>query len=57
MGENPGKVIARTAQELGVKTVMIGATKRSALVNLLRGDVFRNLATNLPRDCHLVISG
>ena len=57
MGENPGKLIARTARELGVTTVMIGATKRSALVNLLRGEVFRNLATHLPKECHLVISG
>ena len=56
-GENPGKMIALAAKDLGVKTVMIGTTQRSALVNLLRGDVLRNLARNLPRDCHLVISG
>ncbi len=57
MGENPGKLIAHTARELGVKTVMIGTTRRSALINLLRGEVFRNLATHLSRECHLIISG
>lgn len=57
LGENPGKLIAGAAQELEVNTVMIGATRRSALVNLLRGDVVRTLAKNLPRDCHIVISG
>lgn len=57
LGEDPGKLIADTARELGVKTVMIGTTKRSALINLLRGDVLRNLAKNLPPRCHLVISG
>ena len=57
LGENPGKLIAGAAQELEVNTVMIGATRRSALVNLLRGDVVRTLAQNLPRDCHIVISG
>lgn len=56
-GVDPGKLIAETARELGVTTVLIGTTKRSALTNLLRGDVFRSLAKHLPSDCHLVISG
>ncbi len=57
LGEDPGKLIADAAKELGVKTVMIGTTKRSALVSLLRGDVLRTLAHNLPKECHLVING
>ena len=56
MGDNPGKLIARAAKELEVNTVMIGASKRSALVSLLRGDVLRSLSHNLPRNCHLVIT-
>jgi len=56
-GEDPGKLIADTARELSVATVLIGTTKRSALTNLLRGDVLRTLARHLPRECHLVISG
>ncbi len=55
-GENPGRMIARAATELGVNTVMIGTTRRSALVSLLRGDVLRNLSTNLPKSCHLLIT-
>ncbi len=57
LGDDPGKLIADAAKELGVKTVMIGATKRSALISLLRGDVLRTLAHHLPKDCHLVING
>lgn len=57
LGEDPGKLIADAARELTVNTVMIGTTKRSALTNLLRGDVLRTLDKNLPRECHLVISG
>jgi len=57
LGEDPGKLIANAAKDLGVNTVMIGTTKRSALVSLLRGDILRTLAMNLPRECHLVISG
>lgn len=56
-GENPGRLIAHAARELDVNTVMIGTTQRSALVGLLRGDVFRTLAKHLPRECHLVITG
>lgn len=57
LGANPGKLIAQTARELEVDTVIIGTTKRSALTNLLRGEVLRNLTHNLPKQCHLVISG
>lgn len=56
LSQDPGKTIARTAGELGVKTVMIGTTRRSALTSLIRGDVLRTLAINLPRECHLVIT-
>ena len=57
IGEQPGKQIARAARELGVSTVMIGTTRRSALFALLRGDVLRTLAHDLPRNCHLLITG
>ncbi|OQA55862.1 MAG: Universal stress protein family protein [Candidatus Omnitrophica bacterium ADurb.Bin277] len=57
VGDNPGRMIARAAKELDVNTVVIGATKRSALINLLRGDVLRNLAHNLPKASHLLIVG
>ncbi len=57
IGDNPGRLIARAAQDLDVKTVAIGATKRSALISLLRGDVLRTLAHNLRKECHLLIVG
>lgn len=57
LGGDPGRLIADAAQELGVSTVMIGTTKRSALINLIRGDVLRTLAKHLPKECHLIISG
>lgn len=57
IGDDPGKLIARAAAELGAKTVMIGTTRRSALVSLLRGDVLRTLAHHLPRTCRLLITG
>ena len=56
-GRDPGWLIADAARRLGVNTVMIGTTKRTALVNLLKGDVVRTLAKHLSKDCRLVISG
>ncbi|MCM8774919.1 MAG: universal stress protein [Candidatus Omnitrophica bacterium] len=56
VGDNPGKTIAYAARELGVNTVLIGTTRRSALINLLRGDVLRTLTTHLPKECRLIIS-
>lgn len=57
VGDNPGRMIANAAKELDINTVVIGTTKRSALINLLRGDVLRSLARNLPQACHLLIVG
>ncbi len=56
-GEDPGRLIAHSARELGVNRVLIGTTQRSALIGLLRGDVLRTLMKNLPSECHLVITG
>ncbi len=57
MGPNPGRLIASAAKALGVKTVLIGTTKKSALVNMLRGEIFRALAKHLPREIRLVVTG
>jgi amino acid transporter len=57
MGPSAGRMIAQAAGDLGVKTVMIGVTRRGAITNLLKGDVVRALVKNLPGSCRLVISG
>ncbi len=57
LGNSPGKLISLAAKELGVTTVMIGTTKRSGLIRMVRGDVLRTLARFLPQDCHLAIVG
>ena len=57
MGASAGKMISSAARELGVDTVMIGTTRHSGLIRLLRGDVLRALARHLPKECHLAIIG
>ncbi len=57
IGADPGRLIADAAKALGVKTVVIGTTKKSALVNMIRGEVFRALARKLPAEIRLVVTG
>jgi amino acid transporter/nucleotide-binding universal stress UspA family protein len=47
--------IARAAEALGVDTVMVGVSRRSAIYHLLRGHVVKGLAAKLPRNCHLML--
>lgn len=55
LGEDVGGMIVRTAKELNLETVMIGATRRGALERMLRGEVLKNITAKLPKEKHLVI--
>ena len=52
-----GYTIAEQAATFGVDRVILGATKRSVLENMLRGSVMRSLGSYLPEDVQLVIFG
>lgn len=54
-GHQAGRQLAYVANQLGVKTVLIGTTEHTALINLVRGDVMRTLAQHLNKDCNLMI--
>lgn len=55
LGEDVGGMIVRTANELNLETVMIGATRRGTLERMLRGEVLKSITTKLPKEKHLVI--
>ncbi len=55
LGEDPGMLIVKTAKELNLDTVMIGATKRTAIERLLRGEVLKTISEQLPQEKHLLI--
>lgn len=55
LGDNPGALIVKTANELALDTLMIGATKRGAIERLLRGEVLKTISEQLPESKHLVI--
>ena len=52
-----GYTIAEQAATFGVDRVILGATKRSVLENMLRGSVMRSLSSYLPEDVQLIIFG
>ncbi len=55
LSENAGATIVKTSNELGLDTVMIGATKRGALERMLRGEVLKTIAAQLPKEKRLII--
>jgi amino acid transporter/nucleotide-binding universal stress UspA family protein len=52
-----GYTIAEQAATFGVDRVIMGATRRSVLENMLRGSVMRSLSSYLPEEVQLVIFG
>ena len=52
-----GYTIAEQAATFGVDRVILGATRRSVLENMLRGSVMRSLSSYLPEDVQLIIFG
>jgi len=55
LGDDPGAIIVKTATELDLDTVMVGATKRSTVEKMLRGEVLKKVSETLPEGKHLVV--
>jgi amino acid transporter len=55
VGHQAGKMLAHAANELGAKTVFVGMTEYAPLVNMLRGDVIRQLTRNLKKDSSVMV--
>jgi amino acid transporter/nucleotide-binding universal stress UspA family protein len=49
------ETIVDVAATLGVSRVILGAPRRSALINLLRGNVIREVSNSLPEDIGLLV--
>jgi nucleotide-binding universal stress UspA family protein len=55
LAHNPGASIAEAAEELQSRCVLMGTTARSAVWTFLRGDVLKELLSELPEQVHVVI--
>jgi hypothetical protein len=55
LAHNAGASIAEAAEALEVKCLMVGTTQRSSVWQFLRGDVLKQLISELPEPIHVVI--
>jgi len=55
--DNTATTILDLSATLGVDILVLGLTHRSAVVHLMKGDVVREVARNLPENIQLVIHG
>jgi amino acid transporter/nucleotide-binding universal stress UspA family protein len=55
LSDNAGATIVKTSSELGLDTVMIGATRRGTLERMLRGEVLKTITEQLPKEKRLII--
>ncbi len=57
VSDSPADTIIDIAATFGVDTVVLGGSRRAALVNLLKGNVVARVADNLPESMHLIVVG
>ena len=55
VSESPADTIVDIAATVGASRLLIGAPKRNALVNILRGNITRQIAHSLPEDIDLLV--
>ncbi|HOC55597.1 MAG TPA: amino acid permease [Verrucomicrobiota bacterium] len=57
VSDSPADTIIDIAATFGVDTVVLGGSRRAALVNLLKGNVVARVAASLPESMHLIVIG
>src|SRR6185503_13991401 len=55
VSESAAETIVDLAATLGASRLILGAPKRNALVNLLRGNVIREVSNSLPEEIDLLV--
>jgi amino acid transporter/nucleotide-binding universal stress UspA family protein len=55
--DNPPETILDVSATIGVDILILGLTHRNAVVHLMKGDVVRQIARNLPDNIQLIIHG
>ena len=55
VSDSPADTIVDFAATVGASRLLLGAPARSGLVNLLRGNIIRQVSSLLPEDIHLLV--
>lgn len=57
VSDSPADTIIDIAATFGVDTVVLGGSRRTTLVNMLKGNVVVSVAASLPEEIHLIVIG
>jgi amino acid transporter/nucleotide-binding universal stress UspA family protein len=55
ISESPADTIVDVAATVGASRLILGAPQRNALVNMLRGNIIRQVSDTLPEDIHMLV--
>ena len=55
VSDAPADTIVDIAATIGASHLIVGAPQRSMIVNLLRGNIIRNISDLLPEEIHLLV--
>ena len=55
VSESPADTIVDIAATVGASRLILGAPQRNALVNMLRGNIIRNVSDTLPEEIHMLV--
>lgn len=55
VSESPADTIVDIAATVGASRLILGAPQRNALVNMLRGNIIRQVSNTLPEDIHMLV--
>jgi hypothetical protein len=55
VSDSTADTIVDIAATVGASHLIVGAPQRSAIVNLLRGNIIRDISNILPEDIHLLV--
>jgi nucleotide-binding universal stress UspA family protein len=55
VSDSTADTIVDIAATVGASHLIVGAPQRSAIVNLLRGNIIRNISTILPEEIHFLV--
>jgi amino acid transporter/nucleotide-binding universal stress UspA family protein len=55
ISESPADTIVDIAATVGASRLILGAPQRNALVNILRGNIIRQVSDTLPEDIHMLV--
>jgi len=55
VSESPADTIVDVAATVGASRLILGSPQRNAVLNMLRGNIIRQVANTLPEDIHLLV--